>query len=1215
MNKPLDNREQLEEQISAYLLGDLKGAEAEAVRRLLDEDEGCRALAQELRLTLDLLRDALVADTAPVPARLSPSRRRRLQQGRVPAPLYWIFTHKPVLANAAVLMILCMVLGTVVLPGVSNTRNVTRKFSSMSSDESAPGTEYGLAVEFESEPALGPGEPSSGRPDSSRSVAPTDRSLAWGVSPSGSGRKGAETRGYYFDATTVDSSANDWDMDLATPPPPPDPASTPAPVTASGAIMSHAVPESPVALLEEVRERRVPLRGEIPPPRFAGTPVPVKTPNLESAKEAAAYPRIQAESTNGKTSHGGVTGMAAGNYTVSEDDSLVTAQSLEKQSVSLGFGMQQSQQTPADEAKQLRFGTTALDSKVVPPTRDMARESWFVRGDESFKTVDDGRGATRSWADDDMRGNFTAGQLGRPAVRGGKPAKPAPATAKDAAPLLGDLPVLGTLFDASGLDNSETTVQSGEISHRWRSKSETEALSRTTRGKEVDKLGKRSEANITRDARPPQFRADGEVSKGWGRQLAGDEVAGETVWMEERYSKRELGGNALGNRKGQLAVPGQSVPHNVEYDADPDLNGPAIKDGKQGLGVDTFAADGGIEMRGLFAGRISGGRQADFHAYGGGGGGEGEKKLNEKPLEDTVRLTVDQPATTYAVPETRAKHKVSQLEGQEVGRLAAKEDVAVDPFSTVDTAGSTLAAERDDVAYFRMYEDVESGTIRKMGEAAFGEITDLDTLTLLRDHEAVEPLVTDNLTVAFNGYAEIVPEPEEETPSVFLPAGHNPWVDVDDERFSTFSIDVDTAAFTLTRKYIREGFLPPPEAVRTEEFVNFFDYQYPAPSGDTFAVYPQIIPAPFGSGHLLKIGVKGRRLGREEQRPAVLTLVIDTSGSMNTPDRLGLVKQSLRMLIDRLAPQDRVAVIQYASRGRLVLEHTPAAEKETILAALDRLAIAGSTHLEQGLQLGYQQAAAGFVPGAENRVLLLSDGMANLGSDNAAQILERVAAYRKQGITISVFGFGIGNYNDPMLETLADKGDGVYRFIDSLDEARRVFVDDLAATLNVIARDVKIQVEFNPARVKHYRQLGYENRQLTTEQFRDDTVDAGEVGSGQSVTAMYKLQLDGDHALPFGFVRVRYRDVRTGRVEEIERPLNASDLLGGRSEVPVHVRLAATAAEFAEILRGSPFVEGHSYQDVAGVLRPVAMELHLDPRVQELMRMVQAAGSLPRAAE
>jgi Ca-activated chloride channel family protein len=448
----------------------------------------------------------------------------------------------------------------------------------------------------------------------------------------------------------------------------------------------------------------------------------------------------------------------------------------------------------------------------------------------------------------------------------------------------------------------------------------------------------------------------------------------------------------------------------------------------------------------------------------------------------------------------------------------------------------------------------------------------------------------------------------------------NPFYGVTERSMSTFSIDVDTASYTVARNYLNRGALPPRAAVRTEEFVNFFGYGYEAPRKETFRVYTECAPSKFGRGlHLLKVGVKGRRLGREEQRGAVLTVLIDTSGSMEQPDRMGLVRKSVKMLVESLGADDLVALVQYDSHARVVLEHTKAKDRKKILNALNGMQCGGSTNLEEGMSRAYALAAGSFKGSAENRVLVLSDGVANLGSVAAEDILGKVAQYRKQGITCSVFGFGMGTYDDKMLESLADKGNGAYAFVDSEAEARRLLVEDLAATLHTIASDVKIQVEFNPKRVKRYRQLGYENRQLRREDFRNDMVDAGEVGSGQSVTALYEVELmDGekpDRADDLATVRVRYRRVDTGDVEETSHGVTAASISSRFDDTPARYRLAAAVAEFSEILRGSTHAAGSDLEQVAEVLRPVAMELNLDSRVQELLRLVESAKGMSRAVQ
>jgi Ca-activated chloride channel family protein len=437
----------------------------------------------------------------------------------------------------------------------------------------------------------------------------------------------------------------------------------------------------------------------------------------------------------------------------------------------------------------------------------------------------------------------------------------------------------------------------------------------------------------------------------------------------------------------------------------------------------------------------------------------------------------------------------------------------------------------------------------------------------------------------------------------------NPFVLASENRFSTFSIAVNTASYTLTRQALRGGALPDPEVVRTEEIVNAFDYGDAAPDRATFRVYVEGAPSTFGSPGLtlLRIGVKGKRLGREEQRPAILTFLIDASGSMSQPDRIGRARTALRMLLDQLSPADRVQIVAFADKASVALPPTSASDKQAILAAFDRLQCNGSTNLEDGMRMAYQLAARAFRPGGENRVILISDGVANLGADNAQDILRQVDAFRKQGITCSVFGVGKGTYNDAILDELANKGNGVYRFLDSDEEVRRVFVDDLAATLNYIASDVKIQVEWATDAVRRYRQLGYERRALRTEDFRDDTVVAGQVGSGQCVTALYEIErAPVGRSQLLGTVRVRYRRVDTGAIEEIATPIPSESLASDLKRARPQMRLAACSAAFAERLRGSPYVI-RPYADVARLLRPVALELSLDVRVKELLSLVEMA--------
>lgn len=504
-----------------------------------------------------------------------------------------------------------------------------------------------------------------------------------------------------------------------------------------------------------------------------------------------------------------------------------------------------------------------------------------------------------------------------------------------------------------------------------------------------------------------------------------------------------------------------------------------------------------------------------------------------------------------------------------------------------------------------------SSTIAPLQQAAQAQ----EAVADMANEAAEKPVGDVQLQAAETGRANRPFDPAPARPPRAKAQSFNPFVAVAENRFSTFGIDVDTASYTLTRQAIQAGQLPDSEVVRTEEIVNSFDYNDTAPDKTMFRIYLEGAPSPFGAPglSLLRIGVKGKRLGREEQRPAVLTFLIDTSGSMAQPDRIGRARLALSLLLDHLSPSDRIQLVSFDNQSHIVLPPTPASDKAKVLAAFDRLQCNGSTNLEDGMRQAYQQAAHAFVPHAENRIILISDGVANLGSDSARDILKQVESYRRQGITFSVFGVGRGTYDDAMLQDLANKGDGVYRFLDSEDEVRRVFVDDLAATLNTIATDVKIQVEWSAEAVKRYRQLGYESRKLTAEQFRDDTVRAGEVGSGQSVTALYELDLvPAGKRLVLGTVHVRYRRADTLAIEEIEQPVTPEILAASIRATRPQFRLAAGAAAFAELLRGSPYVAGRTYADVAQLLRPVALELSLDGRVKELLGLAEAAETMSR---
>lgn len=415
----------------------------------------------------------------------------------------------------------------------------------------------------------------------------------------------------------------------------------------------------------------------------------------------------------------------------------------------------------------------------------------------------------------------------------------------------------------------------------------------------------------------------------------------------------------------------------------------------------------------------------------------------------------------------------------------------------------------------------------------------------------------------------------------FLAADRNP--------LSTFSIDVDRASYSNVRRFIHEGRTPPIDAVRIEELINYFPYSYPAPRGDEpFSVTTEVAAAPWQPQHrLLRIGLQSRPVENRDLPPSNFVFLIDVSGSMNMPQKLPLVKQSLRLLVNELRERDRVAIVVYAGAAGLVLPSTPGSEKTRILAAIEALEAGGSTAGGAGLQLAYSVARENHVSGGNNRVILATDGDFNVGVSSESEMIRLVEARRRQGTFLTVLGFGTGNLNDSMMERIADHGNGIYAYIDSLLEARKVLVSEMGGTLLTVARDVKLQVEFNPAQVLAYRLIGYENRLLEAEDFNDDARDAGDLGAGHSVTALYEVipvgartevpvrgvdplrfQTPERSRAPAGgemaFVKVRYKTPEGETSRLLERPVP-----GRVGSASPDMAFAAAVAGFGMILRDS----------------------------------------------
>ena len=451
--------------------------------------------------------------------------------------------------------------------------------------------------------------------------------------------------------------------------------------------------------------------------------------------------------------------------------------------------------------------------------------------------------------------------------------------------------------------------------------------------------------------------------------------------------------------------------------------------------------------------------------------------------------------------------------------------------------------------------------------------------------------------------------------------GVNPFIDTEDDHFSTFAVDVDTASYTVTRKFVTDGNLPDPDSVRVEEFVNYFDYEYERPSEDAFAIHMEGSPSPFGGENhwLMRVGLQGKDIAAESRKDATLIFTIDVSGSMEREDRLELVKKSLRLLVDELRPTDEVGIVIYGSSGQVLLEPTSGEDKDEIKDAIDELRPGGSTFVADGLRLAYKMAVDNVEEGRITRVIVLSDGVGNVGDTGSESILRQVQEHVDRGVTLTTVGFGMGNYNDVLMEQLANDGDGTYHYVDELSEARRIFVEDLTGTLQVIARDAKVQVDFNPEVVSRYRLLGYENRRVADEQFRDDTVDAGEIGADHSVTALYELKLhdnaDGDDADGIlGTVFVRYQDPDSSEVLEISRTLQHSELSAGFEDASPRFQLAAVVAEYAEILRESYWAQDGNLEDVVAQARRVQGLLPRGSDVAEFADLTQRTLSIHDSA-
>jgi len=428
----------------------------------------------------------------------------------------------------------------------------------------------------------------------------------------------------------------------------------------------------------------------------------------------------------------------------------------------------------------------------------------------------------------------------------------------------------------------------------------------------------------------------------------------------------------------------------------------------------------------------------------------------------------------------------------------------------------------------------------------------------------------------------------------------NPVHRVAETPVSTFSVDVDTGSYANVRRFLNQGSLPPEGAVRLEEMVNYFPYSYALPTdGSPFGVTTEVAASPWNPHtQLLRIGIKASDRAVADLAPANLVFLVDVSGSMDRREGLPLVKSTLKVLVDQLRDQDRVSLVVYAGESRVVLEPTSGRDKAKIRSAIDQLTAGGATAGASGIELAYQMARKGFIDKGINRILLATDGDFNVGVSDFDSLKQMAVDQRKSGVSLTTLGFGVDNYNEHLMEQLADAGDGNYAYIDNLREARKVLVDQLSSTLSVVARDVKLQVEFNPARVSEYRLLGYENRALKREDFNNDKVDAGEIGAGHTVTALYEIVPKGEKGWleplrytrepkaehntgELAMVRVRYKPAAGGDSQLIERPV--SNVTTKASD---DLRFSSAVAAFAQQLKGDGRYTGSmSLQDTAALAR------------------------------
>lgn len=465
-------------------------------------------------------------------------------------------------------------------------------------------------------------------------------------------------------------------------------------------------------------------------------------------------------------------------------------------------------------------------------------------------------------------------------------------------------------------------------------------------------------------------------------------------------------------------------------------------------------------------------------------------------------------------------------------------------------------------------------------------------------------------TVDLDEEPEELPPPVDNVDARFTDYGIRTFIDTRDDPLSTFSLDVDTGSYTIARRLLNEGQLPPRESVRVEEYVNAFTYDYDAPrSGLDVSVDGG--PSPFSDETwLVRVGVQAEVIDDDERQPVALTFVVDTSGSMDSPDRLGLVRESLMLLVEELDRNDTVAIVTYSGDSGILLDPTSVRDRDEILDAIDDLRAGGSTNLQAGLDTGYELARDAFRDDGVNRVIVASDGLANAGITDVDALSQRLRDDADAGIGLVTIGYGMNGFNDTMMEQLADQGDGFYSYIDAIDQAERLFSDELTATLITAAIDAKVQVEFDDDVVDEYRLIGYENRGVRDNNFRNDQIDAGELGAGHQATALYEIVFDRDVSIDsraeLGVVRLRWEDPETGDVTEIDEDIDMRDIEERWTSTPADFQQATVVAAFAEILRDNPYADEVDLDDLAAEADSLSRYVDTD-EFDEFADMVEMA--------